>query len=64
MAEGYSWSIRRSDAQWRWSISGPTDGRVILGGVAPTRAVAAALVIRAIAQGMTADVAQSESLAA
>jgi len=60
---GYRWTIRPADGRWAWSILGRDDGRVLVQGEAPSRAVAAAMVVRAIARGVVTG-ATVESLAA
>jgi hypothetical protein len=61
---GYSWTVRGEGGGWRWSILPPGGGTALLTGLAPTRAIAAALVIRAIARGMTEPPADIAGLAA
>ena len=48
---GYHWTIRPSGADWLWEIRDHDDGGLVLDGRAPSRAVAAALVIRPLARG-------------
>lgn len=60
---GYSWSIRHEGGAWRWRLSLPGGAPVVAEGVAPSRAVAAALVVRSIARGVVSD-DTLESLAA
>lgn len=61
--DGYHWTIRPSDEGWLWDIRERNDGRLVLEGEAPSRAVAAALVIRALARGVTGGV-EARSFAA
>jgi hypothetical protein len=61
---GYSWTIREQPDAWVWSLLPPGGGPPILQGTAPSRAVAAALVIRAISRGVTARPIENETLAA
>ena len=60
---GYSWSLRPEGEDWVWVIRGSEDGLPLVTGSAPSRAIAAALVVRAIAGGMT-EIHSPESLAA
>lgn len=60
---GYTWSLRPEGEAWVWVIRAAEDGLPLVTGSAPTRVVAAALVVRAIARGMT-DVHTPESLVA
>lgn len=50
---GYHWTIRPADATWLWEVRDPEGGGLVVTGEAPSRAVAAALVIRALARGVT-----------
>ena len=61
---GYKWTIRPVADAWTWAIFDPEGGQAVLGGEAPSRPVAAALVIRAIARGVTADRSSAERIAA
>lgn len=61
---GYKWTIRPVANAWAWAIFDPEGGPPILDGEAPSRPVAAALVIRAIARGVTADRTAAERIAA
>ena len=61
--DGYHWTIRPSGEGWRWDIRERDDGRLVLEGEAPSRAVAAALVIRALARGVT-DPVEARGVAA
>jgi len=56
---GYNWSIAAAEAGWIWSLKDRDSGEVLVNGDAPTRALAAALVVRAIARGMTAETSRS-----
>jgi hypothetical protein len=60
---GYHWSIRPSGADWLWEIRDHDDGDLVLEGRAPSRAVAAALVIRTLARG-ACDPVRLQDLAA
>jgi hypothetical protein len=60
---GYHWTISPSDTAWLWYICERDNGRLVLQGEAPSRAVAAALVVRALARGVTGPV-ETRSLAA
>ncbi|HYC68220.1 hypothetical protein [Brevundimonas sp.] len=53
---GYHWTIRPSGEDWVWEIRDHDDGGLVLEGLAPSRAVAAALVIRALARGVSEPV--------
>ncbi|HYD26502.1 hypothetical protein [Brevundimonas sp.] len=48
---GYNWTIRPSGEDWLWEIRDHAEGGLVQEGLAPSRAVAAALVIRALARG-------------
>jgi len=61
---GYSWTVRADGDQWSWALLPRGGGAAIIVGTAPSRAVAAAMVIRAIARGMTEQPTVAESLAA
>ena len=51
--DGYRWTITsQPSGEWRWSIISRDRGDTILEGVAKSRAVAAAYVVRAISLGM------------
>lgn len=50
---GYHWTIRPSDHGWLWEVRERDGGLVASAGEAPSRAVAAALVVRALARGVT-----------
>src|SRR5690606_8685739 len=51
---GYNWNIRPANEGWLWQVCEPDGGRVVATGDAPSRAVAAALVVRALARGVIA----------
>lgn len=52
--DGYRWTIApEPSGEWRWSIISRDQGVAILEGMAKSRAVAAAYVVRAISLGMT-----------
>lgn len=38
---------------WNWAVTDPGDGAALVGGQAPSRAVAAAMVVRALVRGLT-----------
>lgn len=62
---GYRWSISpEPSGAWRWAIISRDRGEIVLGGLANSRAVAAAHVVRAIAMGMTHMETEAGSLAA
>lgn len=61
---GYTWAITADAAGWCWRIAAHEDQRVLVQGRATSRAVAAAMVVRAIARGMTAPADVGHSLAA
>lgn len=48
---GYHWTIRPSGDAWLWEIRDHDGGGLLLEGLAPSRAIAAALVIRTLARG-------------
>lgn len=60
---GYHWTIRPSGEDWLWEIRDHDGGGLVLEGLAPSRAVAAALVIRTLARG-SAEPALMQDLAA
>jgi hypothetical protein len=60
---GYHWTIRPSGEDWRWEIRDQDGGGLVLEGLAPSRAVAAALVIRTLARGAS-ESARLQDLAA
>lgn len=60
---GYSWTISKTEQAWTWAVLGRDDPTPLLKGHAPSRAVAAAMVVRALIRGVTAQ-DQYEGLAA
>jgi hypothetical protein len=62
--EGYTWTLRLAGDHWSWAILDARTGTVVLGGEAPSRPVAAAMVIRAIVRGVTAESEMAERIAA
>ena len=57
---GYRWTVSpEASGDWRWAITGRDTGQTILSGVAVSRAVAAAYIVRAIATGMTVEAERS-----
>lgn len=50
---GFNWTISRVEEAWAWVVTDPADGAALVAGQAPSRAVAAAMVVRALARGMT-----------
>lgn len=52
---GFNWTISRVEEAWAWVVTDPADGAALVAGQAPSRAVAAAMVVRALARGMTDD---------
>ena len=59
---GFRWSIAAVKDAWTWRLLNRDRGQTLVAGDAPSRAVAAALVVRAIARSMT--VSEDRSLAA
>ena len=55
---GFRWSIAAAKDAWTWRLVDRDTGQTIVAGYAPSRAVAAALVVRAIARGMTVSEAR------
>lgn len=51
--KGFDWTIRPSGSTWTWTIRARGEDAPVLCGDAPTRAVAAALVIRGLAAELT-----------
>lgn len=49
---GYHWSLQPEGEQWRWVARGREDQAVFMEGLAPTRAVAAAFLVRALSRGV------------
>lgn len=61
---GYNWTITGAGEAWAWAVlatGGPTP---LVRGQAPSRAVAAAMVVRTLVRGMAADSQCDEGLAA
>lgn len=50
---GFHWSIAAGDGAWIWKLTDRETGQVLVEGSAPSRPVAAAMVVREIARGMT-----------
>ena len=50
---GYHWTIHPSGETCVWEVREPRGGLLVSTGTAPSRAIAAALVVRALARGMT-----------
>jgi len=61
---GYRWTIRPNAKGWTWAIFDPNGGPAVLDGCAPSRPVAAAMVVRAIARGAVMDTSSDRSIAA
>lgn len=61
---GYRWTIRAVHDAWVWAIYEPDGSMAIVSGEAPSRPVAAAMVVRAIARGATAEVSENARMAA
>ena len=55
---GYNWSITAGQDSWTWQLKDRDSGQVLVVGDAPTRALAAALLVRTIARGMTVETAR------
>jgi len=53
--EGYRWTIEASGSEWLWLIRSRDGGAPLLSGGAPSRAQAAACVVRALIVGVTED---------
>lgn len=60
---GFHWTIRQEDNRWVWRLFASGEDTVLVRGEASSRAVAAAFVVKAIAEGMT-EAEQAEGLAA
>lgn len=60
---GYSWTINETERAWTWAVLGVDDPTPLLTGHAPSRAVAAAMVVRALIRGVAAE-AHYQGLAA
>lgn len=56
---GYTWSIAAAQDGWTWRLKDRDSGQVLVVGEAPTRALAAALLVRTIARGLTVETARS-----
>jgi len=56
---GFSWSIALTGEGWRWALQERDGDLTLVSGTAPTRAIAAAMVVRAIARGMTSEPVRS-----
>lgn len=50
---GFGWTISQVGETWIWAVTDPGDGAALVGGQAPSRAVAAAMVVRALVRGLT-----------
>lgn len=61
---GYSWTISETGQAWTWAVLAPDDPTPLLRGQAPSRAVAAAMVVRALVSGVTVEAHCDEGLAA
>ena len=61
---GYRWSIRRDGEVWTWTLTDHDTGQLLVDGAAGTRAIAAAMVVRAIARGTVANSVAARRLAA
>lgn len=62
--DGYTWTLRPASDGWSWTILDVRTGTVVLRGEAPSRPVGAAMVIRAIVRGVTAESEMAERIAA
>lgn len=49
---GYHWSLRPEGDKWRWVARGREDEQVFMQGLAPSRAIAAAFLVRALSRGV------------
>jgi len=56
---GCNWSITAVEHGWAWRLTDRETGQAFVSGVASTRAIAAALIVRSIARGMTITPSQS-----
>ena len=61
---GYSWTISQTDQVWDWAVLAPGSETPLLRGHASSRAVAAAMVVRALVRGATEEARYDEGLAA
>lgn len=52
---GFCWTITKVEETWNWAVSAPDDRTALVAGRAPSRAVAAAMVVRALVGGMTEE---------
>ncbi len=52
---GFAWTISQVGETWTWAVTAPGGGTVLVAGEAPSRAVAASMVVRALARGMTEE---------
>lgn len=52
---GFGWTISQVGETWNWALTAPGAGAALVSGQAPSRAVAAAMVVRALVRGMTED---------
>lgn len=50
---GFGWTISQVGETWSWALTGPGAGAPLVSGQAQSRAVAAAMVVRALVRGMT-----------
>ena len=50
---GFGWTINQVEETWIWAVTDPGDGAALVAGQAPSRAVAAAMVVRALVRGLT-----------
>ena len=54
MNPGYRWRIEAQGDAWRWALVAHDTNEAVVMGDAPTRRVAAAMLVRAIAMGVAA----------
>lgn len=52
---GFGWTISQVEETWTWTVTDPGDGAALVMGLAPSRAVAAAMVVRALVRGLTEE---------
>lgn len=52
---GFGWTISQVGEIWIWAVTDTGDGAALVGGQAPSRAVAAAMVVRALVRGLTEE---------
>ena len=52
---GFGWTISQVGETWIWAVTDPGDGAALVAGQAPSRAVAAAMVVRALVRGLTEE---------